>query len=459
MWKFSPFRNEYLTLISIQLILPFMKRDIYKQLIEWKQSELRKPLILRGARQVGKTYILLEFAKKEYENYIYLNFEDDPTLDALFSQRFDKEKIITGLSIYGGGVKVLPGSTLIIFDEIQASNHALNSLKYFNERAKEYHIAAAGSLLGIKLGGQRSFPVGQVTFLDLYPATFLEFLDAVGKPELRGLIEGTNKDFESFPEPFHIELIDLLKYYYFTGGMPEAVSVYCKTRSFDAARKIQKDIMDTYLLDFTKHADSSEVMKITSVWQSIPVHLSKENKKFIFSVVRENARAREYEVALQWLCDAGLIYKCYNISRPGIPLMGYANENIFKVYLLDIGLLGAMVNLSPATLISGNAIFTHFYGAFVENYAAQQLRSKFTGNLFYWSSQGKAEVDFVYSVDDRVYPLETKAGFNLLSKSLKVYNDKYDPVVVSRSNLLNLRKDGKTCNYPLYAISLFPLCS
>ena len=380
MWKFSPFRNEYLTLQSIQLILPFMKRDIYQQLIEWKQSELRKPLILRGARQVGKTYILLEFAKKEYENYIYLNFEDDPNLDALFSQRFDKEKIITGLSIYGGGVKVLPGSTLIIFDEIQASNNALNSLKYFNERAKEYHIAAAGSLLGIKLGGQRSFPVGQVTFLDLYPATFLEFLNAVGKPELRGLIESANKDFESFPEPFHVELIEQLKYYYFTGGMPEAVSVYCKTRS-------------------------------------------------------------------------------YNISRPGIPLMGYANENIFKVYLLDIGLLGAMVNISPAMLIDGNAVFTHFYGAFVENYAAQQLRSKFPENLFYWSSQGKAEVDFVYSVDDRVYPLETKAGLNLLSKSLKVYNEKYDPVVVSRSNLSNLRKDGKTCNYPLYAISLFPLCS
>jgi len=380
MWKFSPFRNEYLTLQSIQLILPSMKRDIYQQLIEWKQSELRKPLILRGARQVGKTYILLEFAKKEYENYIYLNFEDDPNLDALFSQRFDKEKILTGLSIYGGGVKVLPGSTLIIFDEIQASNNALNSLKYFNERAKEYHIAAAGSLLGIKLGGQRSFPVGQVTFLDLYPATFLEFLNAVGKPELRGLIESANKDFESFPEPFHVELIEQLKYYYFTGGMPEAVSGYCKTRS-------------------------------------------------------------------------------YNISRPGIPLMSYANENIFKVYLLDIGLLGAMVNLSPAALIDGNAVFTHFYGAFVENYAAQQLRSKLPGNLFYWSSQGKAEVDFVYSVDDRVYPLETKAGLNLLSKSLKVYNEKYDPVVVSRSNLSNLRKDGKTCNYPLYAISLFPLCS
>ena len=380
MWKFSPFRNEYLTLQSIQLILPSMKRDIYQQLIEWKQSELRKPLILRGARQVGKTYILLEFAKKEYENYIYLNFEDDPNLDALFSQRFDKEKILTGLSIYGGGVKVLPGSTLIIFDEIQASNNALNSLKYFNERAKEYHIAAAGSLLGIKLGGQRSFPVGQVTFLDLYPATFLEFLNAVGKPELRGLIESANKDFESFPEPFHVELIEQLKYYYFTGGMPEAVSGYCKTRS-------------------------------------------------------------------------------YNISRPGIPLMSYANENIFKVYLLDIGLLGAMVNLSPAALIDGNAVFTHFYGAFVENYAAQQLRSKLPGNLFYWSSQGKAEVDFVYSVDDRVYPLETKAGLNLLSKSLKVYNEKYDPVVVSRSNLSNLRKDGKTFNYPLYAISLFPLCS
>jgi predicted AAA+ superfamily ATPase len=432
-----------------------MKRDIYKKLLEWKQSKRRKPLVLRGARQVGKTYILKEFAKSEYDNYVYLDFEDDPTLDAYFAHRFDKEKIINTLSVYGG-VKVSPGSTLLIFDEIQASNRALNALKYFHDYANEYHIAAAGSLLGIKLGGKGAFPVGKVTFRDLYPLSFLEFLDVIGKNTLRGLIEESS-DFESFPEPFHIELIELLKYYYFTGGMPEAVAVYCETKDFDDTRKVQKDILDTYMLDFAKHADKNEVMKISAVWRSIPVHLSKENKKFVFSAIRKSARGRDYEIALQWLTDAGLIYKSYNISTPKIPLDAYANTNIFKVFLLDVGLLGAMSRLSADTLINGNAIFTHFYGALVENYAAQQLQCKFPGDLYYWTSPGKAEVDFVFSFNDRIYPLEAKAGFYPQSKSMKVYNEKYKPNMLSRTSLLNLKKNGNSCNYPLYAISLFPL--
>ena len=434
-----------------------MKRDIYKNFLEWKHSELRKPLVLRGARQVGKTYILKEFAKNEYENHVYLNFEDDPTLDAIFAQRFDKEKIINSLSIYGGGIKVSPGATLLIFDEIQASNNALNSLKYFNENANEYHIAAAGSLLGIKLTGKKSFPVGQVNFMDLYPLSFLEFLDALDKTALRQLIEVGDKDFTPFPEPFHVELKELLKYYYFIGGMPEAVFKYRKTGSFDITRKIQKDIIDAYLLDFAKHADKYQVMKITAIWHSIPVHLSRENKKFIFSAVKKSARARDYEEALQWLLDAGLIYKSFNISAPRIPLIAYANTAIFKVFLLDIGLLGAMSNLSPDSIIKGNAIFTHFYGALVENYVVQQLQGKMHENLFYWTSGGRAEVDFVFSYNDRIYPLEAKAGVYPQSKSLKVYNEKYNPEVLSRASLLNLKKDGKMCNYPLYAISLFPL--
>jgi predicted AAA+ superfamily ATPase len=444
------------SIFSVYIIFT-MKRDIYKKLLAWKQSELRKPLVLRGARQVGKTYILKEFAKNEYDNYIYLNFEDDPALDSIFAQRFDKEKIISSLSIYGEGVKILPGSTLIIFDEIQASNNALNSLKYFNENANEYHIVSAGSLLGIKLSGKKSFPVGQVYFLDLYPLSFLEFLDALGKTALRGLIEESGKDFVPFPEPFHIELMGLLKYYYFSGGMPAAVFTYCKTGSFDDTRKIQEDIIDAYLLDFAKHAEKSEVMKITTIWQSIPIHLSRENKKFIFSALRKSARARDYEEALQWLFDAGLIYKSYNISMPGIPLISYAITNFFKVFLLDVGLLGAMSNLSPGSIIKGNSIFTHFHGALVENYVVQQLWDKLPGGVFYWTSSGKAEVDFVFSVDDRIYPLEAKAGVNPQSKSLKVYNEKYKPGVLSRTSLLNLKKDGNICNYPLYAISLFPI--
>ena len=450
--------SERILDISIPLDYDYlMKRDIYQHLLAWKQSELRQPLVLRGARQVGKTFILKEFAKNEYDNYVYLNFEDDSTLDAFFASRFDKERIINYLSIYSGGVKIIPGRTLIIFDEIQASNNALNSLKYFNENGNDYHIAAAGSLLGIKLSGQKSFPVGQVTFLDLYPLSFLEFLDALEKAGLRQLITGSGREFISFPESFHIELLDILKYYYYTGGMPQVVNTFRQTRDFEGARKVQQDIVDAYLLDFAKHAEKSLVMKISGIWESIPVHLSKENKKFIFSVVRKGARAREYEEALQWLFDAGLIYKCYNITRPGIPLRSYADTNIFKVYLLDIGLLGAITKLAPDSIIKGNSIFTHFYGALVENYVVQQLRWKFPGEMYYWTSPGKAEVDFVFSVNDRVYPLESKAGVNPHSKSLKVYEEKYNPDMLSRTNLLNLKKDGKTCNYPLYAISLFPL--
>jgi len=432
-----------------------MKRDIYKKLLAWKQSKRRKPLILRGARQVGKTYILKEFAKHEYDNYVYLDFQDDPDIHAFFTHRFDKEKIINSLSMYGG-VKISPGSTLLIFDEIQESNRALNSLKYFNEYANEYHIAAAGSLLGIKLGGRGAFPVGKVTFLDLYPLSFLEFLDVTGKSGLRGLIEETG-DFEPFPEPFHIELIEQLKYYYFVGGMPEAAAAYWETKDFAHTRKVQKDILDTYMLDFAKHADKNETMKISAIWQSIPVHLSKENKKFVFSAVRKSARGREYETALQWLMDAGLLYKSYNISTPKIPLQAYDNSNIFKVFLLDVGLLGAMSRLSADTLINGNAIFTHFYGALVENYVVQQLQVKFPGDLHYWTSPGKAEVDFVFSFNDRIYPLEAKAGFYPQSKSMKVFNEKYKPGMLSRTSLLNLQKNGNSCNYPLYAISLFPL--
>jgi predicted AAA+ superfamily ATPase len=434
-----------------------LKRDIYEELLQWKQSRRRKPLVLRGARQVGKTYILREFAQKEYDNYVYLNFEDDSTLDAIFAQRFDKEKLAKYLSVYGG-VKVLPGSTMIIFDEVQASRNALNALKYFRENANEYHIAAAGSLLGIKLLGEKekSFPVGQVNLLDLYPLTFLEFLNALDKPMLRELITDC-KSFTPFPEPFHIELTELLKHYYFIGGMPEAVSAYRETGSFDDARQVQEEIIETYLLDFSKHAEKSEVLKISLTWKSIPAQLGRENKKFIFSVIQKGARAREYENALQWLTDAGLIYKSYNISTPKFPLISYAATNIFKVYLLDVGLLGAMSNLSPGLLIRGNEIFTGFYGSLVENYAVQQLVGKYRKELFYWTSPGKAEVDFVFPAKESIYPLEVKAGVNLKSKSLAVYNEKYNPGILSRASLLNLKQDKKTCNYPLYALSLFPL--
>lgn len=432
-----------------------LKRDIYRKLLEWKHSKWRKPLIVRGARQTGKTFILKEFAANEYDNFVYLNFEYDPALDNVFAPRFNKENLVKYLSAYGG-VKVEPGNTLLIFDEVQASGNGLQALKFFNENANQYHICAGGSLLGIKLkGGGRSFPVGKVNLLDLYPLTFMEFLDAAGKPELRELIE-TNKDFTPFPESFHIQLTELLKQYYFTGGMPEAVNVYFDSGHFDEARHVQEEIIETYLLDFSKHAQPTDVIKISSIWRTIPSQLAKENKKFIYSGIQDNARAREYENAMQWLTDAGLIYKSLNISTPKLPLSSYAENNYFKVFLLDIGLLGAMSGVTAAMIIKGNDIFTHFHGAFVENYVAQQLVGKFKGELFYWTSSGKAEVDFLFADDGKVYPLEAKAGINLKSKSLKVYSHKYQPAIISRTSLNNLNAEGIARNYPLYAVALFP---
>jgi len=432
-----------------------MKRDIYTKLLEWKRSRRRKPLILRGARQTGKTYILKEFGNKEYDNFVYLNFEDDPDLDAVFSPRFDLDNLVKFLSAYGG-VKVRPGKTLLIFDEIQASEHGLQSLKYFRENTGQHHICAAGSLLGIKLtGGGKSFPVGQVNLLDLYPITFMEFLDAAKKTEFRHLIE-TSDCFSPFPAPFHTQLIDLLKQYYFTGGMPEAVSVYFDTGHFDETRKVHEEIIQTYLLDFSKHAKPADVKKISSIWRSIPSQLAKENKKFLFSAVRKSARAREYESALQWLTDAGLLYKSCNVSTPGLPLSSYAEQRFFKVFLLDIGLLGAMSGVTPLMVIKGSDIFTHFFGAFVENYVAQQLVGKFRGELYYWTSHGTAEVDFLFQHEGMIHPLEAKAGINLKSKSLKLYREKHQPGMLFRTSLNNMKGEGKTLNYPLYAISRFP---
>ncbi len=432
-----------------------MKRDVYQNLVAWKKSRMRKPVILRGARQVGKTYILRKFAESEYSNYIYLDFEDDPALDSEFSQKFDIKRLIDFFEIYCQ-TRVQKGETLIIFDEIQASPNALNSLKYFKEYAPEYHIVAAGSLLGVQLCGKFSFPVGKVDFIDMYPLNIMEFISAIGKPELRKLIE-EKKSFEPFPETFHIELIDILKKYYFVGGMPEAVSGFKNTESFKTIRQIQNNILDSYLSDFAKHAGKTDVMKITNVWQSIPNHLSKENRKFIFSAIKSSARARDYESAIQWLLNAGIIYLSYDISKPGLPLSSYKKDSFFKIYMFDVGLLGAMSKLDIGILIKKNEIFSHFSGALTENYVAQQLYPNFERELYYWTSSGKAEVDFVFTYRNAIYPLEVKAGVNLKSKSLNVYAEKYAPSVLSKTSAVNMNKDRGVCNYPLYAVSSFPM--
>ncbi|MFQ6678377.1 MAG: ATP-binding protein [Fidelibacterota bacterium] len=427
-----------------------MKRDIYSKLVEWKHSNRRKPLILKGARQVGKTHILHQFGKKEYDRIVYFNFEETPSLNELFEQTLNPTILLSKLSLQAG-FDIKPKKDLIIFDEIQHSNSALNSLKYFNEKLNKYHIAAAGSLLGILLSKPRSFPVGKVNFLNMYPMTFIEFLVAVGKENLKELLESTQTA-KPLPVLFHDELIRLLRIYTFTGGMPEVVCEYAQSGNFNQIRAIQKEILNAYLLDFTKHAKAINVPKINHVWESIPTHLAKENKKFVFSAIRKGAKSREYESAIQWLSDAGLIYKSYQISTPKYPLIGYANQHIYKVFALDVGLLGALSNLPLNKIVEGDRLFTEFKGAFIENYIAQQLVAHYNFDLFYWTSKGQAEVDFILPMEN-ITPLEVKAGINPKSKSLKVYQQKYSPKITLRSTLLNLKQEQQIINIPLYAIS------
>ena len=428
-----------------------MKRDIYYQLIVWKNNPERKPLVLKGARQVGKTYILQNFGKNEYEDVAYFNFEEDPDLHDFFTGRLAPEKIIQTLSIFQEK-KIIPDQTLIIFDEVQNSPETLTSLKYFCEKAPEYHIVAAGSLLGIKIGQSAPFPVGKVNFLDLYPMTFAEFLDAVGKSQLRILLEDT--DFEPIAKAFHTELIDLLKMYYFVGGMPEAVAQFVNNQDLHKVRRIQEEILEAYSIDFSKYITKSEAIRLAATWASIPAQLAHENKKFTYAEITKNARAREYGESIQWLVDAGLVIKVKNTHTSKLPLAAY-EENVFKLYLLDVGLLGAMINVSQRIIIQGSNLFNEFNGAFVENYGAQELVAHGQKNLYYWTSKSQAEVDFVVVLHDQVMPLEVKAGVSKQKKSLRVYGDKYNSSVLSRSTLMNFKEDGMIRNYPLYALWLF----
>jgi predicted AAA+ superfamily ATPase len=434
-----------------------MERDLYSKLIRWRDSPRRKPLVLRGVRQSGKTYILQRFGEREFPSHAYFNFEEDPDLKGLFEHKLDPQRLVENLSLYSGQ-KITPAETLIVFDEIQAAPRALNALKYFCEEASQYYLAAAGSLLGIRMAGMESFPVGKVNFLDLYPLSFLEFLDALGKTAWRRFIE-TIEEFTALPEPLHMELIETLKRYYVVGGMPEAVNIYVETNDLHGVRAIQREILDAYALDFSKHAPPNDVSKISRTWNSIPAQLARENKKFKFADVARNARAREYESAIEWLADAGVILRAHNVNKPGIPLSGYTNHGFFKVYLADVGLLGAMANVPPNIIVKGDELFTEFHGALVENYVAQQLQRHRAAELYYWTSKGKAEVDFLIEKDGRVFPLEVKAGINPRSKSLRTYGERFVPSILSRTTLLNLRRDGEICNYPLYLISRFPMCT
>lgn len=431
-----------------------MERDIYRKLLEWKSAPGRKPLLLRGARQTGKTWLLKAFGNDEYESLAYFNFEEDPNLKGFFSGRVRPSEIVENLTLYAAR-PIRPGRDLIVFDEIQASDGALKSLKYFFENAPEYHIAAAGSLLGISLSGPGAFPVGKVDFMDLYPLTFMEFLSGIGSANLRRYVAEII-DPVPLPDPFHRELISKLRTYYFTGGMPEAVDHYARTGDLTHVRKIQSDILTAYALDFAKYAAAPDIPKLGMIWEAIPRQLAKENKKFVFSLVKKSARMRDFENALEWLEKSGLILRAFRVGAARHPLSAYREGNIFKLYALDVGLLAALARIDPAAMIQGDQVFRGYEGALVENYVAHQLVAGNDMNLYYWQSDGMAEVDFVCEFGRRILPLEVKAGVNPKSKSLQSFDKKFNPPTLARATLLNLKKENRLINIPLYAISLFP---
>ena len=426
-----------------------MKRQLYTQLIEWKNSKRRKPLLLQGARQVGKTWLINHFGQNEYKNFIYLNFEQNPNLKTLFIGSLVPSQIIENIALYLGE-KISDKDTLICFDEIQVAPEAITSLKYFYEQAPEYHIVAAGSLLGVQIGKHNSFPVGKVNFMTLYPMSFSEFLEAIGEELLVSRIEQYNP-FDAFPELLHEKLSNLFKKYLFMGGMPEVVQVYFDSKDILEVRAVQNEILEAYKRDFSKYSDTSQSIKTAEVWQSIPFQLARENKKFKYSEVRKKARASTFEQTIEWLRSAGLIHIVNNLRAPKLPLSGYSDLSKFKLYLMDSGLLGAMLNLSSDRIVNPTALFTEYNGAFIENYVCTELITSQNTQLFYWTSRGEAEVDFVFNYKDKIYPLEVKSGTNLNTKSIRSYAGKYNPDWVLRASPRNFSIRNDFVNVPLYA--------
>ena len=427
-----------------------MNRDKIKDLKEWKASVGRKPLIVRGARQVGKTWLIREFGRQEYENCVYINFEDANTIKDMFVQDFDIERIIQTLEIYSKQ-KIFADKTLLVFDEIQEAPRAITSLKYFYENASQYHIIAAGSLLGIGLHENISFPVGKVNFMNLRPLSFCEFLGALGEDMLAETITRCSWDILS---PFTDKLANYLKTYYYVGGMPEVVNAYVKTLDFAIVRSKQNDILKSYVADFSKHAPSNVVARINMVWRSLPSQLAKENKKFLYGVIREGARAKDFDLAIQWLCDTGILIKSNRVSKPHIPLIAYEEPATFKLFLLDVGLLSAMCFLDVSVLLEKNKIFTEFKGALTEQYVLQELRNNEDSYIGYWTNErSTAKVDFVVQSNNRVIPVEVKAETNVRSKSFKFFYDKFEPEYAVRCSMLQYSKESWFDNIPLYGVS------
>lgn len=426
-----------------------MYRDAIEKLEKWKNRKNRKPLIVRGARQVGKTWLMREFGRKNYEKCAYISMDENERMENVFRDAFDIDRILLALEIEAG-FKITPEDTLIIFDEVQEVPRALKALKYFCEQAPQYHIMAAGSLLGIALHEGTSFPVGKVDFLDLYPMTFREFLLACGQERFVQLME--QHDYAMMGN-FRTELIDYLKYYYYVGGMPEAVREYVQEKDFRAVREVQNKLLTAYENDLSKHAPAEMVTKIRMLWNSIPTQLAKENKKFVYGLVREGARAREYEVAITWLMDVGLVYKVERVKKPDFPLRAYQDFSAFKLFVLDVGLLGAMSRLNAKVILEGDRMFEEFKGALTEQYVLQQLIVHEENDIFYWSAEkGTGELDFLIQMDDKIVPVEVKAEENLQAKSLRSFVQKYDMKYAVRTSMSDYREQDWMVNYPLYDV-------
>ena len=431
-----------------------MERQAMEKLLDWKKSKYRKPLLLKGARQVGKTWLLKEFAARHYENMAYFNFDEHPEYKQFFESTKDVDRILQNLMMASGESinSDKPEDTLIIFDEIQECPNALSTLKYFYENTPYYHLACAGSLLGIALSKPASFPVGKVDFLEINPMTFTEFLIANGDNELATYIE-TIDSIKPIAKAFFNPLYEKLKMYFITGGMPESVRVWTQDRDIDLMQEVLSNILEAYERDFAKHPDPKDFPKISMIWKSIPSQLAKENKKFLYHVVKEGARAREYEDALQWLCDANLTYKIYRSSGPGLPISAYDNLSAFKLYMADVGLLRRLSLLAPSAFSEGNRLFVEFKGALSENYILQALHSQFEATPRYWATDNpRYEVDFLIQRENDILPLEVKSEGNVESRSLKKYKEKYGDKVKLRIrfSLNNLRLDDDLLNIPLF---------
>ena len=426
-----------------------MDRFALEKLKQWKEKKNRKPLIIRGARQVGKTWLMKEFGRTCFKKTAYVNFDSNTRMRQVFEGDINIERMILAISAETG-VSIDSQDTLLIFDEVQEVPKALTALKYFCEEAPQYAIVAAGSLLGVAMHKGTSFPVGKVDFMDLYPLNFREFLCALGEERFVEILNSSDTDMVTM---FKSKYMDRVREYYYVGGMPEVVQCYVDTKDFNEVREIQKNLLNYYQQDFSKHAEATLVPRLNLVWNSIPMQLAKENKKYIYGQVREGARAKDFELAIQWLMDCGLIHKVQRIKKPDLPLKAYVNFDAFKIYLLDIGLLIAMVDLDARVIIDGNRIFTEFKGALTEQYVLQQLIADLGVEAYYYSTEkSSGEIDFLLQGRSSILPLEVKAEENLRAKSLKAFCEKYHPAYAVRTSMSDYREQEWMTNIPLYNI-------